>query len=162
MVGESCAPNLTTKPWLLSLLPDKTIDSLFFEFIDCFRLTTNYVNVEDENKILDISQIAQIICDSNYNPSVEFFTKSATEMSDSITESGNSSNYIRRKIKDLFLKNKEITFKEICKMFESLNYSLAALNNHFKIVRQELVSSGWIVNKIKNGRYKLEKTNGLQ
>jgi hypothetical protein len=45
-------------------------------------------------------------------------------------------------------------------MFESLNYSLAALNNHFKIVRQDLVAGGWIVNKIKNGLYQLEKVNG--
>jgi hypothetical protein len=153
---------LLTSPNGKQMITSQTNHPQLVEFIDCFRLTTNYVNVEDENKILDISQIAQIICDSNYNPSVEFFSKSATEISDSITENGNSSNYIRRKIKDHFLKNKEITFKEICKMFESLNYSLAALNNHFKIVRQELVSSGWIVNKIKNGRYKLEKTNGLQ
>jgi hypothetical protein len=153
---------LLTSPNGKQMITNQANYPQLIEFIDCFRLTTNYVNIEDENKILDISQIAQIICDSNYNPSVEFFSKSATQISDSITENGNSSNYIRRKIKDQFLKNKEITFKEICKMFESLNYSLAALNNHFKIVRQELVSNGWIVNKIKNGRYKLEKVNGLQ
>ena len=110
--------------------------------------------------MLDIPQIASIFCDSNYHSNVEFISKASVNTCPTPQESGNSSSYIRKKIKEQFVKNRVITFKEICKMFESLNYSLAALNNHFKIVRQDLVAGGWIVNKIKNGLYQLEKANG--
>jgi hypothetical protein len=133
---------------------------LLVEFIDYFKLTTQFVKLEDESKMLDIPQIASIFCDSNYHSNVEFISKSSANTCPVPQEIGNSSNYIRKKIKDQFIKNRIITFKEICKMFESLNYSLAALNNHFKIVRQDLVAGGWIVNKIKNGLYQLEKVNG--
>ncbi len=143
------------------MLTNQSNYDLLVEFIDYFNLTTQFVKVEDESKILDIPQIASMFCDSNYTSNLDFISKSSAEMSNAINEMGNSSNYIRKKIKEQFLKNKVITFKEICKMFESLNYSLAALNNHFKIVRQDLVSSGWIVNKVKNGLYQLEKSDGI-
>ena len=83
---------------------------LLVEFIDYFKLTTQFVKIEDESKMLDIPQIASIFCDSNYHSNVEFISKASVNTCPTPQESGNSSSYIRKKIKEQFVKNRVITF----------------------------------------------------
>lgn len=142
------------------LLTNQANYELLVEFIDYFKINTQFVKVDSETKVLDIPQIAKIFCDSNYNANSEFVSKLSSDSAaaGTIADCGNSSIYIRKKIKELMLRSKSVTFKQICKMFENLNYSLAALNNHFKLVRQEMIASGWTITKVKNGLYEITKT----
>jgi hypothetical protein len=139
------------------ILTDEKNYVLLAEFIDTFNIQTQFIKIEDDNILLDMHQIARIFTDSNYTNAADFISKTSADSAAASNDCINTSAFIRKKIKETLIKNGQITFKEICTMFENLNYSLAALNNHFKIVRQECIAGGWEVTKIKNGLYKIQK-----
>lgn len=128
------------------------------EFIDCFNIKVESCKIDDVDNIVNLEEIANIFCDSNYVKNTNVVSETV-EAPDSNMTKDKSSRYIRNKIKETILEKKEISFSQICKMFSSLNYSVPGLNNNFKIARQELESDGYNCIRLKRGVYRLEGRN---
>jgi hypothetical protein len=126
------------------------------EFIECFNIKVEALKANEAENAVGLEEIANIFCDSNYvKNATEGFGTDVAVLEKNATKD-KSSRYIREKIKERIIDNKEISFSEICKMFSSLNYSIPGLNNNFKLARQELESDGYICSKVKRGVYRLE------
>jgi hypothetical protein len=126
------------------------------EFIDCFNIKVEGCKIDDVQNIVNLEEIANIFCDSNYVKNSSNVISEPSETIDKNMTKDKSSRYIRNKIKETILDKKEISFSQICKMFSSFNYSIPGLNNNFKLARQELESDGYNCVRLKRGVYRLE------
>jgi len=126
------------------------------EFIDCFNIKVEGCKIDDVQNVVNLEEIANIFCDSNYVKNSSNVISEASETIDKNMTKDKSSRYIRNKIKETILDKKEISFSQICKMFSSFNYSIPGLNNNFKLARQELESDGYNCVRLKRGVYRLE------
>jgi len=126
------------------------------EFIDCFNIKVEGCKIDDVQNVVNLEEIANIFCDSNYVKNSSNVISEPSETIDKNMTKDKSSRYIRNKIKETILDKKEISFSQICKMFSSFNYSIPGLNNNFKLARQELESDGYNCVRLKRGVYRLE------
>lgn len=126
------------------------------EFIDCFNIKVEGCKIDDVQNVVNLEEIANIFCDSNYVKNSSNVISETSETIDKNMTKDKSSRYIRNKIKETILDKKEISFSQICKMFSSFNYSIPGLNNNFKLARQELESDGYNCVRLKRGVYRLE------
>jgi hypothetical protein len=126
------------------------------EFIDCFNIKVEGCKIDDVQNVVNLEEIANIFCDSNYVKNSSNVVSEPSETIDKNMTKDKSSRYIRNKIKETILDKKEISFSQICKMFSSFNYSIPGLNNNFKLARQELESDGYNCVRLKRGVYRLE------
>jgi hypothetical protein len=126
------------------------------EFIDCFNIKVEGCKIDDVQNVVNLEEIANIFCDSNYVKNSSNVVLESSDTPDKNMTKDKSSRYIRNKIKETILDKKEISFSQICKMFSSFNYSIPGLNNNFKLARQELESDGYNCVRLKRGVYRLE------
>lgn len=129
------------------------------EFVDCFNIKVEACKIDDVQDVVNLEEIANIFCDSNYVKNNTIMPNDASELPENNMTKDKSSRYIRNKIKETILDKKEISFSQICKMFSSFNYSIPGLNNNFKLARQELESDGYNCVRLKRGMYRLEGRN---
>jgi|LakMenE18May11ns_1017448.scaffolds.fasta_scaffold9944879_5 hypothetical protein len=129
------------------------------EFVDCFNIKVEACKIDDAQDVVNLEEIANIFCDSNYIKNNIAIPNDASELPENNMTKDKSSRYIRNKIKETILDKKEISFSQICKMFSNFNYSVPGLNNNFKLARQELESDGYNCVRLKRGMYRLEGRN---
>jgi hypothetical protein len=129
------------------------------EFVDCFNIKVEACKIDDAQDVVNLEEIANIFCDSNYIKNNIAIPNDASELPENNMTKDKSSRYIRNKIKETILDKKEISFSQICKMFSNFNYSVPGLNNNFKLARQELESDGYNCVRLKRGVYRLEGRN---
>ena len=128
----------------------------FIEFAKTFGANIYTVQTED-TEILELKDLAQAICDQEYDEKPEFtkikkiYPKPLQKRENVLKKAGQ----IRKFIKDRLLNGKDVSLKELKDKYVKRGLSDACLCNHFSTIRKELAREGKQIEKISGGKYRL-------
>lgn len=137
---------------------------LLVEFAKTFKGKFAIVKVDNEY-VLELEDIAKCFCDPNFNNGEVQYeiiqnlypAEKKNKANRTRTQILDDAKKIKKQIRDNLLKEKQLNLKQIKTNFEELEVTDACLSNHFTKVRKELESEGYVVLKLSNGTYRIEK-----
>lgn len=126
------------------------------EFAKVFSAAIYWVEVSNRKDILNLEQLAPAFCDQTYKPSTAKFkilklkTDSPPRGRLSILQ---HAEHIHTFIVNKFMAKEIVSLRELKETFKNFSLSDAALCNHVRRVKQELLTRGYEIKKVGGGKY---------
>lgn len=126
------------------------------EFSKIFGAEISTVQIPPETEILELEELAPALCEkksqkTNYNI-LEVKLKSKETRRVILSRARKIQKYIQNNL----ISGKTVSLRELSKHYKKQKLTTACLCNHFKIIRQEMESIGYVFEKIGGGKYKLK------
>ncbi len=135
------------------LVPEKNMPTLI-EFIKTFHAEVYRVELIEGKIIPQLKLLASAFCNPEYKSTMKV---KKIEKIYPVTRARSflleNAKKIRKYIQKTLASGKPVSMKQLKKRYKNCNVTDACLCNHLSVVRQQMIRSGKLVNKIGQGKY---------